>query len=280
MLGRRVDRREQWQLDGSAPELYQRHLVPAVTALWAVDLVGRIGLRPGERVLDVACGTGVVARSAAEQVGASGRVAAIDVNMGMLSVARELPPPTGASIEWQEASALELPYDDGSFDVVLCQLGLQFFPDRSGALRQMRRVLVSGGRLGLSVYSAIEHTPAALALSDALDRHLGLDASRPKRSEHSLADAAELHRLVADAGLREIRIRTVAKTLRFPSAADWVRIQLSASPLAAALNGLAPACAEHLVNTVIADVTTALAPYSDEDGISFPQEANVLLATA
>ena len=280
MLGRRVDRGEQWQLDGSAPELYQRYLVPAVTALWAVDLVGRIGLRPGERVLDVACGTGVVARGAAEQVGASGRVAGIDVNTGMLSVARKLPPPAGAAIEWHEASALELPFDERSFDVVLCQLGLQFFPDRSAALREMRRVLVPGGRLGLSVYSSIERTPAALALSDALDRRLGLDASRPKRSEHSLADSAELHRLVADAGFRAIRTTTVTKTLRFPSATDWVRIQLSASPLASALDGLAPARAKHLVDAVIADVAGALAPYSGEDGIAFPQEAHVLLATA
>ena len=172
----------------------------------------------------------------------------------------------------------ELPYADGSFDLVLCQLGLQFFPDRSAALRQMQRVLVTGGRLGLSVYSAIEHTPAALALSEALDRQLGPDASRPKRSEHSLADRGELRRLVAEAGFRAIRIETVAKTLRFPSAADWVRIQLSAAPLASLLGGLAPARAEQLASAVIADVTTALARYSDKDGLAFPQEAHVLFA--
>ena len=133
-----MDRREQWQLDGSAPELYQRYLVPGVTAHWAIDLVTRIRLRTGDRVLDVACGTGVVARAAAEQVGANGHVAAIDLNPGMLDVARTLAPPAGASIEWREASASELPYDDRSFDAVLCQLGLQFFPDPSVALRQMR----------------------------------------------------------------------------------------------------------------------------------------------
>src|SRR5690348_14910847 len=135
-----MDRGDRWQLDGSAPELYQRYLVPAVTALWAADLLGRIGPRPGERVLDVACGTGVVARGAAERVGMSGRVAAIDVNAAMLEVARRLDPPVGAPIAWHEGSALELPYDEDSFEVVLCQLGLQFFPDPGAALRQMRRV--------------------------------------------------------------------------------------------------------------------------------------------
>jgi ubiquinone/menaquinone biosynthesis C-methylase UbiE len=154
-----MDGRDRYELDGSAPELYQRYLVPAVTAVWAADLLARISLRPGERVLDVACGTGVVARGAAEQVRASGSVAAIDLSSAMLEVARRLDPPPGAPIIWQEASALELPYEEASFDVVLCQLGLQFVPDPGAALREMRRVLVAGGRLGLSVYSAIEQTP-------------------------------------------------------------------------------------------------------------------------
>jgi ubiquinone/menaquinone biosynthesis C-methylase UbiE len=275
-----MDGRDQYRLDGSAPELYQRHLVPAVTALWAADLLARICLRLGERVLDVACGTGVVARGAAEQVGASGQVAAVDVNAAMLEVARGIDPPAGARIAWRQASAFELPFDDGSFDVVLCQLGLQFFSDPGAALRQMRRVLVAPGRLGLSVYSAIERTPAALALGEALDRRIGGDASRPKRSEHSLAEAAELRRLVGDAGFGEINITTVTKTLRFPSVADWVHIQLSASPLATLLNVLGPARAESLVNAIVADVQVALAPYSGTDGLAFPQEAHVLLAVA
>ena len=130
------------------------------------------------------------------------------------------------------------------------------------------------------MYSSIEQSPAALALAGSLDRHFDRDASRPKRSEHSLADTMELDRLAEDAGFREIRITTVVKTLRFPSAADWVRIQLSASPLASGLNGLTQARAEQLVDAVSADVGAALAPYTDEGGLSFPQEAHVLLATA
>ena len=158
--------------------------------------------------------------------------------------------------------------------------GSSSFPVQGAALGQMRRVLVARGRLGLSVYSAIEQTPAALALSEALDQQIGGGASRPKRSEHSLADAAELRRLVAAAGFGDINITTVTKTLRFPSVSDWVRIQLSASPLATLLNGLDPARAESLVNAIIADVQVALAPHSGTDGLAFPQETHVLLAVA
>jgi ubiquinone/menaquinone biosynthesis C-methylase UbiE len=183
---------ERWQLEGASAELYERHLVPAMTLPWAVDLVERVGVRRGDRVLDVACGTGAVARVAAERVGDSGRVAGLDVNRGMLAVARSLQPARAARIEWHEGSALELPFDDREFGVVLCQLGLQFFQDRPVALLEMRRVATPGGRVAASVFSAIERNPATHALSDALDRHLGEGASLAKRNEHSLADPEEL----------------------------------------------------------------------------------------
>ena len=137
---------EHWQMDASTPELYERYLVPAITSIWAADLLDRVALKPHESVLDVACGTGAVIRLAARQ-GHSGRLAGIDLNSGMLGVARSVPP-SGAPIEWHEGSALDLPFPAASFDVVLCQLGLQFFPDRPLALRQMARVLRTGGRAG------------------------------------------------------------------------------------------------------------------------------------
>ena len=128
----------QWQVAGSAPEVYERELVPAVFGVWAPILVELAQPRPGERVVDVACGTGIVARIAATSVGPTGAVVGVDLNPGMLSVARSVVP-TG-SIQWQEASADKLPFPDGSFNVVYCQLGLQFFADRAAALREMRRV--------------------------------------------------------------------------------------------------------------------------------------------
>src|SRR5688572_3238774 len=127
-----------WQQVGNqAAERYQRDLVPAMFADWTPRLVDAARVQAGEHVLDVACGTGVVARLAAARVGSQGRVVALDVNSGMLSVAGSLPAIAGASIEWCEASALDMPLPDQSFDVVLCQQGVQQFPDRPRALREM-----------------------------------------------------------------------------------------------------------------------------------------------
>jgi SAM-dependent methyltransferase len=269
---------ERWQLEGDAAEFYQRHLVPAVTAGRAADLVERVGLRPGERVLDVACGTGVVARAAAGRVGRTGHVAGIDINAAMLAVARSLPAGPGAGIGWFEGSALGLPFPAGCYDVVLCQLGLQFFPDQSAALAEMRRVLVTGGRLGLTVYGPIEHNPATFVLARALDRHLGPGAAVTKRAEHALADPALLRTLAVGAGFSRIQIVTETRIVRFASAADYVRVQLTATPLARLLSQHAEGPARPLAQTLIADVATALQAYRADDGLAFPQEAHILLA--
>ena len=118
---------EQWQLTGSSAVLFQRYIVPLITSLWAADLIDRSAPSEGERVLDVACGTGVVARGASERMG-TGRVVGLDLNAGMLAVARTVPQESGPQVEWYEASAQSMPFPDASFDLVLCQLGLQFFP--------------------------------------------------------------------------------------------------------------------------------------------------------
>ena len=142
---------EQWQVVGNAVEVYERYLVPAVFQPWAAILTGLALLRPGERVLEVACGTGVVACLTAQHVGPTGKVVSLDLNPGMLTVARAFASNLSSAIEWQEGDVLAMPFSKAAFDVVACQLGLRFFPDRPGALREMHRVLVAGGRLTLMV---------------------------------------------------------------------------------------------------------------------------------
>jgi ubiquinone/menaquinone biosynthesis C-methylase UbiE len=269
---------EQWQLDGSAPELYERYLVPATTAVWAPDLIERAGLQAGERVLDVACGTGIVARLAAAQVGSTGRVAGLDLNAGMLEMARSLQDRTGSSIAWHHGSVLAMPFPDAAFDAVLCQLGLQFFPDRPTALQETHRVLAPGGRLALNVYSAIERNPAPRALADALDRHLDPSASAFKRAEHVLADAETVRTLVGGAGFRDPEVHAVTKTIRFPSPREWVRIQLAATPLATVVGQMESGQRTALLEALVKDVGRALEPYVDERGLAFPQEGHVVLA--
>jgi SAM-dependent methyltransferase len=170
------------EVGGSAAEVYERQSVPALLAPWAPQLVELAGVQPGERILDVACGTGVVARLAAERTGSAGRVVGLDINPAMLAVARSLPPVAGAPIDWVEASVLAMPFPDASFDVVLCQQGLQQFPGRPAALREMRRVLVPGGRVALSVWGRIEANPGFAALAEALERHVGSEAANNRRA--------------------------------------------------------------------------------------------------
>jgi ubiquinone/menaquinone biosynthesis C-methylase UbiE len=271
-----MNEQEEWQVRGSAPELYNRYLVPAMTSMWALDLAQRAPVRWGDRVLDAACGTGVVARVAAPMVGVNGAVSALDINPGMLAVARALAPVSGSAIEWREGSVLELPFPAGAFDLVMCQLGLQFFPARETALQEFSRVLVAGGRVALNVFGPIAHNPATNALAEALDRHVRLGASATKRAEHALADTEQLGALVTDAGFENLAIKTLVKTVRFSSAEEYVGIQLSATPLANLVTSMDKEERTRLVAALSRDVGAALADYRDDQGLAFPQEVHVV----
>jgi ubiquinone/menaquinone biosynthesis C-methylase UbiE len=264
-----------YQLSGDAPELYQRYLVPAVTSKWAADLVARAQPRPGEKVLDLACGTGVVARLAAKRMS---QVTGLDLNMGMLRVAQAMPS-EGALITWVEGSALDLPFAECSFDLALCQLGLQFFPDQEEALREMFRVLSPTGRVALSVFSPIERTPGAHAFVRALDRVLGPHTSEMKRSEHAFHHPDQLQRLLAKAGFSRIEVQCVVQQISFPSVLDYVRFQLVATPMAVLLGHYAAKGREAVI-VQIADETKhfSTAAMLLEGAFSFPQEAYVAIA--
>lgn len=260
-------------VDGGAAESYQRQLVPAMFAPWAPVLADLAGLRPGEAVLDVACGTGVVARLAAARVGATGRVVGLDLNAGMLAVARALPPVAGAPLDWREGTALAMPLPDAAFDVVLCQQGLQQFGDYPAALREMRRVLRTPGRLAASVWAPLAANPGMAALVAALERHVGVAAGRNRRAPFALADAGALHELIAAAGFRAVAVRTVTVPARFPSPEQFVAAQLAATPLATL-----GALTEEARGAVASDVRAALRPYLDDEGLTFPMAAHLVLA--
>ncbi|GGI34277.1 methyltransferase domain-containing protein [Bradyrhizobium guangdongense] len=225
-------------------------------------------------MLDVACGTGVVARLE-KQRGHDGRLVGIDLNTAMLAVARE----KSSDIEWIEGSALDLPFDANSFNVVLCQLGLQFFPDRPLALREMVRVLKPGGRAGLSVYSAIEKTPAAHAFVQALDEHLGEEASKTKRSEHLAYNEQEVDAWARQAGFDVVDVAAVTKQITFPSMLDYVRFQLTATPMAALLREKGATERERMIKS-LADYAASRLDQSMLAGgkLTFPQQSLVVTA--
>jgi SAM-dependent methyltransferase len=257
---------------GSLAELYERDLVPAIFGPWVEDLLAAADVRPGARVLDVACGTGVVARAAARRVGATGAVVGLDLSPAMLAAAAALPSVAGAPIAWQAGNALALPFADRSFDVVVCQQGLQFFPDRLAAMREMRRVLAPGGRVALAVWRPIAHSPGFAVLADALDRHIGPGLLT---GPFSLGDAAELRTLLEQAGFHDVTIRAATKTLRFPSVETFVARYVAATPLAEPVGQVdEPARA-----ALVADVRARLAPYLDGDELAFPIENHLVAAS-
>ena len=171
------------QYSGNAAENYERYFVPTIGKPFATACLDAAGLRQGERVLDVACGTGVVTRLAADRVGRDGAVAGLDINPAMLAVARSLPT-SGAAIEWYEGNAESLPLPDGSFDVVLSSLGMQFVPDKASALREMRRVLAPDGRLAVATVGPT--SPLFAILERALARHVNPEAAGFMRMVFSL----------------------------------------------------------------------------------------------
>ncbi len=258
----------------SAAEAYEHYLAPAIFAPWAQDLVEFAAPVIGERVLDIACGTGVVARTVGSHIGATGKVVGLDINAGMLEVARSVPWTAPAQVEWREANALELPFDDGSFDLVLCQQGLQFFPNRLAALLQMRRVVAPGGRIAVSVWRSIHYSPGFESLHNALTHHVGPDAGI--LGPFALSDVDELRRLVGEAGFRDINIRQAAKLLEFPSPEEFVWRYVAATPLATVVAHIGDSARAALVNDVASDLKETVTG----SGLVFPIESHLLAAYA
>ena len=263
-----------WNKYGGTPaEVYERLLVPHVFGPWAELLLARADLRPGQRVLDVACGTGVVARRAAALVGPAGRVVGLDLNAGMLAVARAADP--AGAVEWREGDALVLPFADGSFDVVCCQHGLMFFPDRVRGLREMRRVLAPGGRVVVSTWGRLADSPGYAAISAALARHVSEQASR--LPPFALSDRGELTGLLSAAGFADVEATTGQITLRFPSAEEFVGVVASGGP---SMRGVLEQVAGATRRAVLDDVTAALRPYATADGVAFPSKGHVATGRA
>jgi SAM-dependent methyltransferase len=227
--------------DASAMQIYDDVLVPRLFTPWARLLVDALDLRPGEAVLDVACGPGSATRLAAIEVGRCGRVTGIDLSRAMLAIARSKPVLPGATpIDYRQASADLLPVADAAFDVAICQQGLQFFADRAAALAEMRRALRTGGRLGIAVWAAIEQAPPFAALEDAIREAVGADlADRYRDGPWGMADADALRELLEVSGFVDVRVVREALPLNFESVAQ-LGSTLAASAIAADLEALAP----------------------------------------
>lgn len=264
-----------WQMNTDGPETYERYIVPTWMADWVPDLIEAGGVSPGKKVLDVACGTGIVARKVAGLPGPGGRIAAIDLTEGMLRVARACAAQEGATaIEWYHGDVTSMPFSSAEFDTVLCQQGLQFFPDKAAALREMKRVLAPEGTLALSVWGRPKKSPHVPVICEVFSEYFGESSTTIFKIACSLSNPNVLQKLVQDAGFSKIHIRSGIKTARHPLLAEFLPAYLSALPVAAQISAMP----ENERNRMFRSIETKLADWMEGDGIAVPAENCILTA--
>ncbi len=251
---------ETFQISAEQAEMYESRFVPAIFADWAPHLVDAAGVAAGATVLDVACGTGIVARTAAERATA-GDVVGLDLNEAMLAVARRLRP----DIEWRQGDAARLPFPDGSFDVVLCQSATQ-------ALREMARVVTAEGTVAVQVYSKLEAQPGYGPFVEVAARHAGPEAISLLGAYWVHGDLDALAGRFEAAGLRITATRTRLGTVRFGSVDEFVATEVNSTPLRDRIS-------DEVYRRILDDSRVALRQFqTDAGGVEVPIEGHLVTA--
>jgi SAM-dependent methyltransferase len=259
---------ESFQVPLEVAEAYETAFVPAFFAQWAPLLCDAAGVASGHRVLDVACGTGIVARTAADRVAPDGTVVGVDLNEAMLTVARRVRPDN----EFRQSDASALPAADAEFDAVLCQMALMFFPDRAGALREMARVAAPGATVALLVPGALEHQDSFSRFVDVAVRHAGPDARSLLTAYFVCGDLDELTALVGSAGLEVLTARTEVGTYRAPAVDAFVTTEVESTPLVERISA-------EVYDRIRAGAHEVLAPFTGSGGaVEAPFETNLVTA--
>ena len=261
-----------WQLDQNSAAAYEEYLVGRIFRRWAQRLVAHSNVAPGQRVLDAGCGTGIVARTAAERVSPGGEVVGLDLNDDMISEARRQDP--DGLVTWECGDVEDLPFSNGAFDLVLNEQVLQFTANRDKALAEAKRVLASGGRLVFSLLRDIEFNRSYEVLASALDRHVGPNVGNMMRSPFAGPTADGIREELGRTGFRNVAVRHDILDVRYPGAAEYLREEAASSPLAGPLSELE----EDQITALITDLDKTLAPFTDDTGVSFPMETYFVTA--
>ena len=260
---------------GNAAENYEDFLVPGMFTPFAEKLLDDAGVGEGAKVLDVACGTGIVSRLAARRAGSGGAVTGVDMGPPMLAVAEGQPAEDGAApITYVQGDAAQLPVGDGEFDFYTCHHGLQFFPEKAAALREAKRALRDGGTIAVGCWANTDRMPSMRVIADALEKHLGEELGAAMRSPFVLGDTDALRAVFEEAGI-EADVREVEGEATFDDHANFAPKALGAGPLA----GPFAAAPEEVRAAITADVAAGLEPYATpEGGVRAPTVSIVAIA--
>ncbi len=257
-----------FQLSGSAPEIYENTMVPLWFSRWAVALTGIVSLNAGERVLDVACGTGITTRIAKGNVGENGHVTGLDINAGMLERARELA--SVMDINWMESDVVATGLPSDSFDAIISQHGFHYFPDQHAALKEFIRVLAPSGRIAMSIWDG--HSPYTKALCSAVEKFISPEVAKKQRSQRETPSSVTLIESVSNAGFQNVSVTRQELQIKVPLAAEFVPLHLGSMPIANAFQSLPDDKKEAL----IADVAHALRGSVVGDKIVYLDAVNVV----
>lgn len=259
-------------------EAYDQYLGPAMFTPWGRMLLDHAQPRRGERALDLACGTGIVTHLLASMLGDDGHILGVDISEDMLEVARGKAPPDGAGITWQAGEAGALPADDGSVDLLICQHGFQFFPDKAASAREMRRVLAPGGRAVVSVWQSVDRHAVFRALFEAESQYLKVPLER-LAVPFSLHDSGALRQYFLDAGFGHVDVTAQQRDVRFVDPERFITLAVSAG--AAVIKDLDLSDPEQhakLLQAVQRGAETTVAQHRQGDALCFPMHANVAVA--
>jgi ubiquinone/menaquinone biosynthesis C-methylase UbiE len=263
----------QWQMSNSAAENYEKIPVRYILGPWAHGLVEASGLQGDERVLDLACGTGVVTRAAAARLGPTGHITGLDLNEGMLDVAKTIAVSGSGRVDWARGSALEIDEADATFDLVLCQQGLQFFPDKAKAVSETYRVLNAGGRICFSVWAGAG--PYNEAVAAAISEHIDDATAQQYLTTRKVPDADTLQSLFLNAGFKDIQVKREEKRIRLPDIENFVLAHLLGTPISEALAALP----ESRLSALARSTVERVAVYADGQDVVVPDSIHLILAT-
>lgn len=260
---------DNWQFAGIA-DGYETYLAP-VLGTWTDALFDKTNPGNGDDVLDFACGTGIVVRKLGDAVDVPGTVVGLDVEPAMIDVARTASASLPFEVQWHDADAQQMPYDDASFDVAYCQQGLQFMDDPGAALAEAYRVLRPGGRLAVSVWSELDESPHYAALTEALDRHASDQAAAAMRAPFdALSSPRKLRECVESAGFTDVDIDGITHHISYPSAEEFFRREV-VSWLAEPVGELS----DDDRDAIVTDLERELERHIDAGGLDVPMRALV-----